>query len=128
MYDKKYGDVKVPLYIIIFGFSYTNRIFNLYSILFMKPSERKEREIRIGKQIAELLKVKFNDKDECSTTWGTKSHQGLGAVITRIVEEEVEQFGGKILDTAEPKVIEFPETMAYKMSTDPATGTPLIYQ
>ncbi len=85
----------------------------------MEHTQRKEREIRIGNQVAQLLGLKFDEKGECKTTWGTKSYQGLGAVITRMVEAEVEQFGGKVVDT-------FPETMAYKMPTDPLTGTPLV--
>ena len=65
----------------------------------MTNSERRDRNIHIGTQVATLLNLKFDKKGECKTTWGTKTREGLGAVITRIVEDSVNQFGGEIVDT-----------------------------
>lgn len=64
----------------------------------MENSNRKERDIFIGNQIAKLLNIKFGSDGRCNTLWGTKTVEGLGAVITRIVEDSVVQFGGEVID------------------------------
>lgn len=64
----------------------------------MADFNRKDRDIFIGNQIAKLLNLKFDAKGECKTDWGTKTAQGLGAVVTRIVEDSVVQFGGEVVD------------------------------
>lgn len=46
----------------------------------------------IGQAVGELLSVKFNKTDgRCKTSWGTKTVQGLGASIMRIVEEHTDR-------------------------------------
>ena len=47
--------------------------------------------VAIGQKVSELLALKFGKDGRTKTTWGTKSIQGLGACITRIVEEETER-------------------------------------
>lgn len=47
--------------------------------------------VAVGQKISELLELKFGKDGRTKTTWGTKSIQGLGACITRIVEEEKER-------------------------------------
>lgn len=47
--------------------------------------------VAVGQKISELLSLKFGKDGRTKTTWGTKSIQGLGACITRIVEEEKER-------------------------------------
>ena len=44
--------------------------------------------VAIGQKVAELLNLKFGKDGRTKTSWGTKSIQGLGASIARIVEEE----------------------------------------
>lgn len=54
-----------------------------------KPlSERAAMETNIGQTVADLLYLKFDKNGRTKTSWGTKSIIGLGASITRIVEEE----------------------------------------
>lgn len=48
-------------------------------------------EVAIGYEIAQLLNLKFSKDGRVKTSWGTKSVQGLGACITRIVEEQTER-------------------------------------
>ncbi len=59
------------------------------------PTETLTKEIAlnvaIGQKVAELLNLKFDKSGRTKTTWGTKSIQGLGATITRIIEEENER-------------------------------------
>jgi hypothetical protein len=46
-------------------------------------------QVAIGPQVAQLLFLKFDKKmGRTKTTYGTKSIQGLGTSIMRIVEEE----------------------------------------
>jgi hypothetical protein len=45
----------------------------------------------IGYEIAQLLNIKFGKDGRCKTSWGTKSVQGLGASINRIIEEQKER-------------------------------------
>jgi hypothetical protein len=47
--------------------------------------------VAVGQKISEFLALKFGKDGRTKTTWGTKSIQGLGACITRIVEEEKER-------------------------------------
>ena len=47
-------------------------------------------EVAIGYKVAQLLNLKFGKDGRTKTSWGTKSVQGLGACITRIVEEQTE--------------------------------------
>jgi hypothetical protein len=47
--------------------------------------------VAIGHEIAKLLSLKFDKQGRTKTTWGTKSVQGLGACITRIIEEQKER-------------------------------------
>ena len=47
--------------------------------------------VAVGQKVAELLNLKFGKDGRTKTSWGTKSLQGLGACITRIVEEETER-------------------------------------
>jgi len=48
-------------------------------------------EVAIGYEVAQLLNLKFGKDGRTKTSWGTKSVQGLGACITRIVEEQTER-------------------------------------
>ena len=51
-----------------------------------------ELNVAIGYEIAQLLNLKFSNKDgKIKTSWGTKSVLGLGACITQIVEEQTER-------------------------------------
>jgi hypothetical protein len=46
-------------------------------------------EVAIGQRVVELLNLKVGKElGQLKTTWGSKTVRGLGAVITRIVEEE----------------------------------------
>jgi hypothetical protein len=47
--------------------------------------------VAVGQKISELLNLKFGRDGRTKTSWGTKSIVGLGACITRIVEEETER-------------------------------------
>lgn len=44
--------------------------------------------VAIGHEVSKLLKLKFNKEGRTSTDWGTKSVEGLGKCIQRIVEEQ----------------------------------------
>lgn len=46
-----------------------------------------ETAVTIGQRVAEFLNLKFKDS-RTNTSWGTKSIEGLGKCIERIVEEE----------------------------------------
>lgn len=50
-----------------------------------------ELEVAIGHEVSQLLNLKFGKDGRTKTSWGTKSIQGLGACITRIVEEQAER-------------------------------------
>ena len=47
--------------------------------------------IATGQKVAELLSLKVGKDGRIKTDWGTKTIQGLGACINRIVEEESER-------------------------------------
>lgn len=47
-----------------------------------------ELNVAIGHEVAKLLKLKFGKDGRTNTTWGTKSIEGIGACINRIVEEQ----------------------------------------
>jgi hypothetical protein len=48
--------------------------------------------VAIGQKVFELLNLKMNKKTgKIETLWGTKTIQGLGATIARIVREENER-------------------------------------
>ena len=47
--------------------------------------------IATGQKIAEFLNLKFDKAGRTKTSWGTKSVQGLGVCINRIIEEEKER-------------------------------------
>lgn len=53
----------------------------------------KETELNtaIGYEISQFLNIKFGKDGRCKTLWGTKSIQGLGASINRIIEEQKER-------------------------------------
>lgn len=57
------------------------------------PTVSKETElsVAIGHEIASLLNLKFGKDGRTKTSWGTKSIQGLGACITRIVDEQTQR-------------------------------------
>jgi hypothetical protein len=44
--------------------------------------------IAIGYEVAKLLNLKVNKLGVINTSYGTKSIQGLGATIQRIIEEQ----------------------------------------
>jgi hypothetical protein len=88
----------------------------------MTNSERRDRNIFIGTQIATLLNLKFDAKGETKTDWGTKTREGLGAVITRITEDAVNQFGGEITDT----ILTGDVRMVCNNSMDARAGIPAI--
>lgn len=48
-------------------------------------------DIAIGYEVNQLLGLKFGKDGRTKTNWGTKSIQGLGACILRIVEEQKER-------------------------------------
>lgn len=50
-----------------------------------------ERYEAIGTEVAKLLKLKFKD-GRTQTSWGTKSPEGLGRCIERILEKQKEKF------------------------------------
>lgn len=50
-----------------------------------------ELEVAIGHEVSKLLNLKFGKDGRTKTTWGTKSIQGLGACISRIVEEQTKR-------------------------------------
>lgn len=50
-----------------------------------------ELEVATGHEVAKLLNLKFGKDGRTKTSWGTKSIQGLGACIIRIVEEQAER-------------------------------------
>lgn len=54
-------------------------------------SKEVELNTAIGYEIAQLLNIKFGKDGRCKTSWGTKSVQGLGASISRIIEEQKER-------------------------------------
>lgn len=53
----------------------------------MKSLTDEEAE-RLGKALAEILELKKNRDGYYLTAWGTKTDQGLGRTIYRIVQEE----------------------------------------
>ncbi|HRG11386.1 MAG TPA: hypothetical protein PLJ08_22620 [Cyclobacteriaceae bacterium] len=66
-------------------------------------------EIAVGQRVAELLNLKFNTIGRTNTSWGTKSIQGLGACITRIIEEEQIRLSDH---TSEPSKPEFKSALS----------------
>lgn len=59
-----------------------------------QPTVSKEVELNvaIGQAVSELLNLKFDKYlGRTKTSWGSKSIEGLGACITRIVEEQTER-------------------------------------
>lgn len=54
-------------------------------------SKETELNVAIGHEVAQLLNLKFGKDGRTKTSWGTKSIQGLGACITRIIEEQTER-------------------------------------
>lgn len=55
-------------------------------------TQKIELEVAIGKEISDLLNLKFDKKlGRTKTSWGTKSIQGLGACVLRIIEEQKER-------------------------------------
>lgn len=54
-------------------------------------SSNQELEVAIGHEVSKLLNLKFGKDGRTNTSWGNKSIQGLGACITRIVEEQTER-------------------------------------
>ena len=56
-----------------------------------QTTEQVNLSVAVGQKVSELLNLKFGKDGRTKTTWGTKSVQGLGACITRIVEEETER-------------------------------------
>jgi hypothetical protein len=51
----------------------------------------KELNVAIGYEVSQLLNLKFGKDGRTNTSWGTKSIEGLGACITRIVEEQTKR-------------------------------------
>lgn len=47
-----------------------------------------ELSVAIGHEVAKLLNLKFNKQGRTNTSWGTKSVEGLGKCVQRIVEEQ----------------------------------------
>lgn len=56
-----------------------------------KVTTETELNIAIGYEVAQLLGLKFGKDGRTKTTWGTKSVQGLGACIARIIEEQTKR-------------------------------------
>ena len=54
-------------------------------------SKETELNIAIGYELSQMLNLKFDKQGRCKTTWGTKTVQGLGACINRIIEEQKER-------------------------------------
>lgn len=55
---------------------------------------------KIGQAMAELLNLKARRKDKrYNTGWGTKTLEGLGASVRRIVEENSGSQAEKIVDS-----------------------------
>ncbi len=48
-------------------------------------------KVAIGYEVSQLLNLKFGKDGRTKTSWGTKSVEGLGACIQRIVEEQTEK-------------------------------------
>jgi hypothetical protein len=59
-----------------------------YTIEGKPVSKETVMQVAVGQRVAELLNLKFSTIGRTRTSWGTKSIQGLGACITRIMEEE----------------------------------------
>ena len=55
-----------------------------------KQPDRTALSVAIGYEVSNLLSLKFRD-GRTNTTWGTKTIQGLGACIERIVEEQTKR-------------------------------------
>ena len=56
-----------------------------------KITTEEELNIAIGYEVSQLLGLKFGKDGRTKTSWGTKSVQGLGACISRIVEEQTKR-------------------------------------
>jgi len=54
-------------------------------------SKETELNVAVGHEVSKLLNLKFGKDGRTKTSWGTKTIQGLGACITRIVEEQTER-------------------------------------
>lgn len=54
-------------------------------------SPEKELNVAIGYEVSQLLNLKFGKDGRTKTSWGTKSIEGIGACITRIVEEQTKR-------------------------------------
>jgi len=46
-----------------------------------------EKAVKIGQEVAKLLPLKFGKDGRTQTSWGTKSLEGLGRCVERIVYE-----------------------------------------
>ena len=68
----------------------------------MEKQNRAEFEKQLGLQIAALLYLKTNRAGRVDTTWGTKTLQGLGATVLRIVDEHRERFAVPETETPLP--------------------------
>lgn len=56
-----------------------------------KVTHEEELNIAIGYEVAQMLNLKFGKDGRTKTSWGTKSIQGVGASIARIVEEQTKR-------------------------------------
>ena len=57
-----------------------------------KDADKIALEVAIGYEVSQLLSLKFSKAEgRTKTAWGTKSVQGLGACIARIVQEQTER-------------------------------------
>jgi len=57
----------------------------------LTQQEEQAFKIAIGQELAQLLSLKLNKAGLVPTSYGTKSIEGLGAVILRIVEEQTQR-------------------------------------
>jgi hypothetical protein len=56
-----------------------------------KQNDQTALSVAIGYEVSQLLNLKFGKDGRTKTSWGTKTVQGIGACIQRIVEEETEK-------------------------------------
>ena len=59
-------------------------------MIFNQPTEakmNKQQRIKLGESVAEFLGLKLDKDKRYATTWGTKTAEGLGACIQRLVKE-----------------------------------------
>lgn len=55
-----------------------------------KQADQTALSVAIGYEVNQLLNLKFKD-GRTNTSWGTKTIQGLGACIQRIIDEQTER-------------------------------------